>query len=114
MSLQQTAAEFKAKVQGMLGEKFSILTGDMERVRAEGTVDNALKVGQSAPVFTLPDAFGDQVSLTGTVGQRAGGGQFLPRRVVPVLQYRTARTRGSAAEDAGAWRDLDSDLPGET
>jgi peroxiredoxin len=63
MSIQQTAAEFKAKVQGMLGEKFSILTGDMERVRAEGTVDNALKVGQSAPVFTLPDALGDQVSL---------------------------------------------------
>jgi len=63
MSLQQTAAEFKAKVQGMLGEKFSIITDDMERVRAAGTVDNALKVGQSAPVFTLPDAFGDQVSL---------------------------------------------------
>jgi peroxiredoxin len=63
MSQQQTAAEFKAKVQGMLGENFSILTGDMERVRAAGTVDNALKVGQSAPVFTLPDAFGNQVSL---------------------------------------------------
>jgi peroxiredoxin len=63
MSLQQTAAEFKAKVQRMLGEKFSILTADMDRVRAAGTVDNALKVGQSAPVFTLPDAFGNQVSL---------------------------------------------------
>jgi peroxiredoxin len=63
MSLQQTAAEVKAKVQGMLGEKFSILTDDMEQVRAAGTVDNALKVGQSAPVFTLPDAFGIQVSL---------------------------------------------------
>jgi peroxiredoxin len=47
----------------MLGEKFSILTADMDRVRAAGTVDNALKVGQSAPVFTLPDAFGNQVSL---------------------------------------------------
>src|ERR1700756_3308998 len=63
MSLQQTAAEFKAKVQGMLGEKFSILTGDIERVRAAGTVENALKVGQSAPLFTLPDVFGNQVSL---------------------------------------------------
>ena len=59
MSLQQTAAEFKAKVQGMLGEKFGILTGDMKRVRSAGTVDNALKVGQSAPGFTLPDAFGN-------------------------------------------------------
>jgi hypothetical protein len=63
MSLQQAAAEFQAKVQGMLGEKFSILTGDMERVRAAGTVANALKVGQSAPDFTSPDAFGNPVSL---------------------------------------------------
>src|SRR6201988_3485888 len=63
ISLRQTAAEFKAKVQGMLGEKFGILTGDIERVRTAGTVDKALRVGQSAPVFTLPDAFGNQVSL---------------------------------------------------
>src|SRR6201998_665026 len=63
MSLHKTAAEFKAKVQGMLGEKVSTLTADMDRVRAAGTVDNALKVGQSAPVFMLPDAFGNQVSL---------------------------------------------------
>jgi peroxiredoxin len=69
MSLQQAAAEFQAKVQGMLGEKFSILTGDMERVRAAGTVANALKVGQSAPDFTLPDAFGNPVSLKALLAQ---------------------------------------------
>ena len=63
MSLNQAAAELKAKVQGMLGEKFNILTGDMDRVRSAGTVANALKVGQSAPDFTLPDAFGKPVSL---------------------------------------------------
>jgi len=63
MSMSQAAAEYKAKVQGMLGEKFSVLTGDMERVRAAGTVNNALKVGQSVPEFTLPDAFGKEVSL---------------------------------------------------
>jgi peroxiredoxin len=78
MSLQRTAAEFKAKVQEMLGEKFSILTGDMERVRAAGTVDNALKVGQSAPDFTLPDAFGNQVSLKA----------LLPKGPVVVSFYR--------------------------
>lgn len=63
MSLMQAAAEYKAKVQGMLGEKFSVLTGDMERVRAAGTINNALKVGQSVPEFTLPDAFGNEVAL---------------------------------------------------
>jgi peroxiredoxin len=63
MSLKQATAEHKAKAQGMLGEKFNILTGDMERVRAARTVDEALKVGQSAPEFTLPDAFGQEISL---------------------------------------------------
>lgn len=63
MSLEQAAAEFKANVQNQLGEKFNILTGDMERVRTAGTVNNALKTGQSAPLFTLPDAFGNEVSL---------------------------------------------------
>jgi peroxiredoxin len=64
MSMNQEAAEYKAKVQEMLGEKFSVLAGDMERVRAEGTIDAALQVGQSAPDFTLPDAFGHPVSLS--------------------------------------------------
>ncbi len=63
MSLQQATAEFKAKVQEGLGENFSVLTKDMERVRAAHTIDNALKVGQSAPDFTLPDVFGNNVSL---------------------------------------------------
>jgi peroxiredoxin len=63
MSIQQAAAEYKAKAQGMLGEKFSIITGDMERIRTAGTIINALKVRQFAPEFTLPDAFGKEVSL---------------------------------------------------
>ena len=64
MSMNQEAAEFKSKVQEMLGEKFSILTADMERVQASGVIGAALKVGQKAPDFTLPDAFGNPVSLS--------------------------------------------------
>jgi peroxiredoxin len=64
MSIHQEAVEFKAKVQEMLGEKFSILTGDMERVQASGITDAALKVGQPAPNFTLPDTFGNSVSFS--------------------------------------------------
>jgi len=63
MSIKQEATEFKAKVQERLGEKFNIITGDMERVRAAGTIDGALKIGRSVPDFTLPDAFGNEVSL---------------------------------------------------
>jgi peroxiredoxin len=64
MSIHQEAAEYKARVQEMLGEKFGVLTRDMERVRAAGTIDAALKVGQLAPDFTLPDAFGNPVSVS--------------------------------------------------
>lgn len=63
MSLNQVAAEHKAKAQEKLGEKFSILTGDLDRVRAAGTIEGALQAGQTAPEFTLPDAFGREVSL---------------------------------------------------
>jgi peroxiredoxin len=64
MSIHQEAAQYKANVQEMLGEKFNILAGDMEHVRATGAVDAALKVGQLAPDFTLPDAFGHPVALS--------------------------------------------------
>ena len=35
----------------------------MERVRSSDVLDHALKVGDAAPEFTLPDAFGHEVSL---------------------------------------------------
>ena len=63
MSLQQATAELKAKVQEGLGEKFGVLAGDVERVRTAHTIDHSLRVGQAAPEFTLPDAFGTKVSL---------------------------------------------------
>jgi peroxiredoxin len=63
MSYKQAATEFKAKVRGMLGEKFKIISSDMDRVRSAGTITHALKVGQSVPEFKLPDAFGKEISL---------------------------------------------------
>lgn len=63
MSIKQASVEYKAKAQGMLGEKFSVIIDDMDRVRTSGALDHALNVGQSAPDFTLPDAFGNDVSL---------------------------------------------------
>jgi len=63
MSYKQEAAEYKAKAQAALGEKFAILADDMDRVRSSGVFDHALKINDSAPEFTLPDAFGHEVSL---------------------------------------------------
>jgi peroxiredoxin len=63
MSIRQASAEHKVKAQGFLGEKFHILTDDIDRVRTSGVLSQALTVGDSAPEFTLPDAFGNEVSL---------------------------------------------------
>jgi peroxiredoxin len=63
MSYKQEAEAYKVKAQERLGEKFSIVTDDMDRVRSSGALDHALKVNDSAPDFSLPDAFGHEISL---------------------------------------------------
>ena len=63
MAYKQAAEALQAKVKASLGDKFSIISDDMERVRSSDVLDHALKVGDVAPEFTLPDAFGHVVSL---------------------------------------------------
>jgi peroxiredoxin len=63
MAYKQAAEALQAKVKVTLGEKFSIISSDMERVRSSDVLDHALKVGDAAPEFILPDAFGHEVSL---------------------------------------------------
>jgi peroxiredoxin len=63
MSMKEALAEQKAKVQARLGEKFDVIAGEVERIQGLGLPDRSLKVGQSAPGFALPDAYGMEVSL---------------------------------------------------
>lgn len=63
MSIKHELADYRAKAQKRLGEHFSVVTRDLERLRTDGTLDHVLKVGQSVTAFELPDAFGNQVSL---------------------------------------------------
>ncbi len=63
MSYKQEAEAYKARAQERLGDQFTILTDDMNRVRSSGVLDHALKVNDSAPDFSLPDAFGREISL---------------------------------------------------
>ena len=63
MAYKQAAEALQTKVKASLGDKFNIISGDMERVRSSDVLDHALKVGDTAPEFTLPDAFGHEVSL---------------------------------------------------
>lgn len=64
MSYKQEAEAYKAKAQERLGDQFTILSDDMNRVRSSGVLDHALKVNDSAPDFSLPDAFGHEISLS--------------------------------------------------
>lgn len=63
MSMKQAAAQYKAMIQEKVGDKFRLFSDDIARVQKEGAIGRALKVGQLVPDFTLPDAFGNQVSL---------------------------------------------------
>ena len=63
MSIKQALAEQKVRVQARLGEKFNVITGEVERIRGLGFLDRSLKAGQAAPGFALPDAYGREVSL---------------------------------------------------
>src|SRR5277367_6593010 len=63
MSIKRALAEQKARVQARLGEKFNVISGEAERIRGLGLLDRSLKAGQAAPEFTLPDAYGREVSL---------------------------------------------------
>jgi peroxiredoxin len=59
MSLYEESVVFRAKVQQLLGEQIGILTGSFETLSVSG----AAQVGQPAPEFTLPDAYGTEISL---------------------------------------------------
>jgi peroxiredoxin len=63
MSYKHEAEAYKAKAQASLGDQFKVVTDDIDRVRSAGVLDHALKVNDSAPVFSLPDAFGHEISL---------------------------------------------------
>ena len=72
---------------------------------ASGAQDKALKAGDVAPEFTLPDADGKDVSSKALLAERPAGGHLLSRRLVPILQLRSApRSRKPAPRSRRAAR----------
>ncbi len=64
-TLQQQLEAFKAQLISQAPpEVRAQLNAEVDRVIGSGLVEHALKEGQLAPDFTLPDATGQQVSLT--------------------------------------------------
>ncbi|AUG54440.1 peroxiredoxin-like family protein [Thalassospira marina] len=66
MSLQEKLTALKAHAEGTLlpPDVVEILHRATDELIASGAQDRALKAGDKAPVFTLPDADGNQVSST--------------------------------------------------
>ena len=71
---------------------------------ASGAPGKALKAGDVAPAFTLPDADGKPVSSRDLLRERSAGGHLLSRRLVPLLQLRPHRPRGRSGRNRGAGR----------
>ena len=69
-----------------------------------GITEKALKVGDKAPDFTLPNARGESGDAVTAPGQRTGGHCLLSRRVVTLLQPAVAGLSKSSGRDAGAGR----------
>jgi hypothetical protein len=50
-------------------ETLSVMTADTERLKKSGIVDRSLKAGDKAPIFVLPNAKGEQISLADLLAQ---------------------------------------------
>jgi peroxiredoxin len=64
MSLHDESVALRGQVKQMLGEKMGVVTKSIDTLKASGIAERAAHVGQLAPDFTLPDAYGKQVSLS--------------------------------------------------
>ncbi len=78
----------RAKYRGKIIRKPALRVMDAEtaRLAASRLASRALKAGDSAPDFILPDAQGNAVRLYLSVARGTCGGGFLSRWMVPVLQ----------------------------
>lgn len=63
MSLREELDALKVRTASRIPpEVQAIMKGALEELRASGVVSRALKVGDKAPEFTLPNAYGQSVS----------------------------------------------------
>ena len=69
-------------------ERIRLYEQGIEEVRKSGVVEKALKVGDRAPDFELPDATRQEGQALGVARPRPGDRHVVPRGLVPLLQHR--------------------------
>jgi hypothetical protein len=106
MALQDRLDAFKADFEsGSLsaeahqGRRLDTMQRATAELIASGQAQRASKAGDVAPEFTLNDPDGKPVSSREPARQGTAGHFVLSRRLVPLLQSRTAGAAGSACRD---------------
>src|SRR6185369_5988898 len=64
MSLQDDLGVFRKSLEAEIGDKIKALDHETEALLQSGIIKNSLQVGDKAPDFTLPNATGNEVSLS--------------------------------------------------
>ena len=92
MVLQDKLDALKVKFETSIAppEMVPVMQRVTDELIASGQAERALKAGDRAPTFTLPDPEGKPVSSQDRLGKGPLGRDLLPRRLVSVLQSRPA------------------------
>jgi peroxiredoxin len=65
MSLQDDSSALRKDVEEKIGDKIKFIDRETEALLQSGIIKNSLQVGQKAADFTLPNATGGEISLSG-------------------------------------------------
>ncbi len=100
--LREKIAEYDAaKARRVPTEVLETMAGATAQLATMGVADRSLRTGDRVPDFELPNHNGQLRRLSRLLRRRCRGVEFLPRRLVPLLQYGTERAAAGAARDPG-------------
>jgi hypothetical protein len=97
-ALDAFRAEFLAKFPA---DKAAIMQRATDQLAQNYATRTGLQVSDYAPNFELPNAVGEQVKLSNRLQHCYS--HLLSRRLVPLLQFRTACLSANFAPDSSGW-----------
>src|SRR5271168_2428233 len=111
MSLQKELDALRAEfVRAAPPDRAELYDAKVEELQRTFPIGKALKTGDQAPDFTLPNPSGRPVSLSGLLRGGCGRGNILSRRLVPLLQPSASRLSAGPQRDHGTRRQARRDI----